>query len=93
MVHLVSSSTALAFLTTMSEKHKSALSSAIQVKNRRKTISIEEKLHVISRLGKGERIVDICRNVTLAHRSVHTICDNADRIKEVLSQELKCLFV
>jgi hypothetical protein len=50
MVHLVSSSAALAFLT----KRTSASPSAVQVKNCRKTISIEEKLAVISRLEKGE---------------------------------------
>jgi hypothetical protein len=66
----------------MSEKGKSASPSAIQVKNRRKTISIEEKLHVTNRHEKGERIVDIHRNARLTHSSVHTICDNADRIKE-----------
>jgi hypothetical protein len=58
----------------MSGKRKSASPSAIQVKNRRKTIGTEEKLHVISRLEKGERIGDICHNV---------------RLKKVLSQELK----
>jgi hypothetical protein len=41
VAHLLSFSTALAFITNMSEKHKSASSSAIQVKNRWKTISIE----------------------------------------------------
>jgi hypothetical protein len=46
--HLVCSSTALAFLTNMSEKCKSPSLSAIQVKNQRKTIGTEEKLHVIS---------------------------------------------
>jgi hypothetical protein len=56
-VHLVSSSTALAFLTNMSEKHKSTSPSEIQVKHRRKTIGIDEKLHGISRLEKSERIV------------------------------------
>jgi hypothetical protein len=66
----------------MSEKRESASPSAIQVQNRRKTIGIEGKLHVINRLERGERIVDICRNVRLAHSSVHTICDNADRSKE-----------
>jgi hypothetical protein len=80
--HLVSCSTALAFLTNMSEKRRSASPIAIQVKNRRKTIGIEEELHVISWLGKGERIVDTCRNVRLAISSVHTVCHNADRIKE-----------
>jgi hypothetical protein len=54
MAHLVSSSTALAFLTNMSEKRTSASPSAIQVKNQRKTIGTVEKLHIISQLEKGE---------------------------------------
>jgi hypothetical protein len=66
----------------MSKKRKSASSSAIQVKNRRKTIGIEEKLLVIMQREKGKRIVDICCNVRPAHSSIHTIHDNADRIKE-----------
>jgi hypothetical protein len=45
---IISSSTALAFITNMSEKHKSTSPSAIQVKNWRKTIGIEDKLEVIS---------------------------------------------
>jgi hypothetical protein len=64
---------------------QSASPSAIQVKNQLKTIGIEEKLHIRSRLEKGVRIVDICRNVRLTHSSVCTICDNADRIKESAS--------
>ena len=40
--------TTLAFLTKMSEKRKSKLSSAIQLENWRKTISIEEKLDIIN---------------------------------------------
>jgi hypothetical protein len=52
--HLVCSSTALAFLINMTEKHKSASPSAIQVRNRQKTIGTEEKLHVISQLEKRE---------------------------------------
>jgi len=64
----------------MSEKHKSTSPSAIQVKNWQETISSEEKLDVIHWLEKGERTVDIRRNVRLTHSSVHTICDNADRI-------------
>jgi hypothetical protein len=79
--HLVSPSTALAFLTNASEKCKSTSPSAIQVKNQRKTNGIDEKTDVISQLEKGEQILDIRRNVRLAHSSVHTICDNADRIK------------
>jgi hypothetical protein len=47
----------------MSEKRKSTSPGAIQVKNRRQTIGIEEELHVLSRLEKGERIVGICHNV------------------------------
>ena len=44
MAHVISSLTALAFLTNMSEKDKSASLSAIQVKNRWNIINIEEKL-------------------------------------------------
>jgi hypothetical protein len=87
--HLVSSSTALAFLTNMSQKRESASPSAFRVKNRRKTIGTEENLRVISRLGKGERIVCMCRNIRLAHSSVHTIRDSADRIKESAKSRTK----
>jgi hypothetical protein len=79
---LVFSTTALAFLTSMSEKRKSASPSAIQVKNRRQTIGIEGKLCVIMRLKECERMVDLCRNVGLARGIVHKIRENADRIKE-----------
>jgi hypothetical protein len=54
----------------------------MQVKNWRKTVDTEEKLHVTSRLEKDERIGDIRHNVRLAHSSVHAIPDNADRIKD-----------
>jgi len=81
-LHLVSSSTALAFLTGMNKKCKSTSPSAIQVKNRWKTISNEENLNIICQLEKGEWIVDTRLNVRYAHISVQTICDNADRITE-----------
>ena len=92
MARLVFSLTALAFATKMGQKHKSSSHSAIQVNNVRKTISIEEKLDVTSLFEKGERIVDICYNARLAHRSVRTICDNADGIKESAkcSDNIKC---
>ena len=48
MSHVVPSSMALASVTKMCEKHKSTSLSAIQVKNRQKTINTEEKLDVIS---------------------------------------------
>jgi hypothetical protein len=66
----------------MSEKHKSASPNAIEMKNQWKTISIEEKLDVISWIEKAERIIDICRNVSFTHSSVCTSCDIADRITE-----------
>jgi len=44
----------VAFPTSMSEKCKYTSSSAIKVKNQQKTISIEEKLDVISQLEKDE---------------------------------------
>ena len=43
---------------------------------------MEEKLDVISQLEKGEWIVDMCGNLRLVYSSIHTISDNADRIKE-----------
>jgi hypothetical protein len=79
---LVFFSTALAFLTNMSEKRKSASRSAIQVKNRRRTVGIDEKLRVIMRRDKGQRIDDICHHVRLTHSSIHTIRGNADRVDE-----------
>ena len=82
MTHLVSTSTALAFLTNVSEEHKSALPSAIQVKNWQMTIFIEEKLDIVSRLEKGEQIVDRWCNVRFADSDIHTICDNADKFTE-----------
>jgi hypothetical protein len=60
---VVSPSTALGFVNKMSEELQSTSPSEVQVKNQWKAISIEEKLDVISRLEKGERIVDICHNV------------------------------
>jgi hypothetical protein len=89
LAHLVSSSAALAFLTNMSVRRKRASPSAVQVKNWRKTIRVGEKLQVISQLGKGERIVDICRNVRLADSSIYTVHDNIDRIKESAKSRTK----
>jgi len=82
MSHLVYSSTALALLTIVSEKHKSTSPSAIPMKSHWKAINIEEKLDVISRLEKGDQIVDMWHNVRFAHNSLHTVCDNTDRIIE-----------
>ena len=66
----------------MSEKHISASPSAFHVRNQQKTISVVKKLDVISQLGNGGRIVDVCCGVRLAHRNIRTICDNACRITE-----------
>jgi len=33
-------------------------------------------------MDKGEQIVDLRHNVRYTHSMVHTICDNADRIRE-----------
>jgi hypothetical protein len=51
------------------------------VKNQQKSISVEDKLDVISRLENGEWFVGIFHNARLAH-SIHTVCDNADRINK-----------
>ena len=91
MADIVTPSTAFAFVIEMSEKHKFTSPSVIQVKNRWKTISTEEKLD-ISHLEKREQIVHICckvqkkeivsvsRNVRFTQSSVHIICENAERI-------------
>jgi len=44
-------------------------------------IGVEEKLGIINCPGKTEQIVDICHNVSLAYGTVHTISDNAARVK------------
>jgi hypothetical protein len=71
----------LALLTKRSEKYKSTSPSAIPVKNQRKTITIKEKLDVISQPEKREHIADIC-HIRHTHSSVHTIHDNAEKIKQ-----------
>jgi len=66
----------------MSENPNSISPSETKIKRQRKTICIEEKLEVINRLEKGERIANICRALGLAKSTVRTIRNNADRIKE-----------
>lgn len=54
-------------------------------------IGIEEKLGIINCPGKAEQIIDICHNVRLAYGSVHTIRDNADRVKSAeCVDNIKC---
>jgi hypothetical protein len=93
VAHLVFSSTALAFLTSMSEKRKSASPNAFEVKNRRKTIGIEEKLRVIMRREGVNELLIYAVMLRLAHDIVHKIRDNVDRIKAIAKSELKCWFV
>ena len=50
-------------------------------------MSIEEKLDVISRLEKGEQLVEICCTGRRAYSRIRTVCDNAARIKECV----KCI--
>ena len=73
----------------MSEKCKCILSSVIQVKNWRKTVSTKEELDVISQLEKGTQIADIHHNVRFAHANILTVCENADRIIESAKSETK----
>ena len=80
----------IGFVTKQSKKRKSTSPSAIQVENRRKTFITEEKLDVICQLEKGERIVDIRRNVRFARNRLRKIRDNAGRIKESPESETKC---
>jgi len=80
--NVVPPSIALAFVTKMSKKRKSTSLGAIQVQNWWKTNSTDKKLEVITWFEKGERIVDICHNVRFIDNSMHTVCDNDDRITE-----------
>lgn len=75
----------------MSEKRKCTSSTAIQVKNLGKIIGNKDKLDVISRLEKGERFVDIRRNVKFACISVRKIYDNAEGSKENVKSGTKVL--
>jgi hypothetical protein len=75
----------------MSEKHKCASPSAIQVKCRRKTIGIEEKLGVISDVKKANKLFIYTAMFCLAHGIVLKIRDNVDRIKEGAKSRTKCL--
>jgi len=91
--HVVSSSTALVFLTKMSEIHKSPSSSAIQVKNWQRTFSNEEKLHIISYLK------NVNKSLTYAIMSDLLIVAHAELVimlialRKVPSQEQKFFFV
>jgi hypothetical protein len=91
--HLVSSSTALALLTNMSQKCKSASPSAIQAKNQQKTIGIEEKLHIISRLQKVNELLIYGIMLDLLIVAYIQFVIMLTELKKVLSQEPKCLFV
>jgi len=79
--------TALAFGTKMSQKRKSTSPSAIQLKNRWKTI--KEKLDGISQPEKGEPTVGKCYNVKFAPLCICTVHDNADRITESVKSGTK----
>jgi len=57
----------IGFFSNLSDKCKSTSPSAIQVKSWWKTVSMEDKLDIISQLGEGEQIVDMCCNVWLSH--------------------------
>ena len=73
----------------MNEKHTPTSPSRTQVKNRAKTIYIEEKLDVISHHEKGEQIFYTHGNVIFTHTSIHTIRDNTDRITESAQSRTK----
>jgi hypothetical protein len=70
----------------MSHKRKFSSSGAIPVKTWRKSISIEEKLYVINRLAKGERIGNMRRGIGLPKSNAQRIRDNVDKTEEVLRQ-------
>jgi hypothetical protein len=73
----------------MSEKCTFISTSAIQVKNQGKTISTEEKLDTVSRLEKGEQIVDMYHKVRFICSSIHIMHNNADRITQSAKSQTK----
>jgi hypothetical protein len=73
MADVVPPSVALAFVTKMSEKYKSTLFSAIQVKNQQKTRSTEDTLDVISRLEKAEMLTYTVMFESLIAASINII--------------------
>jgi len=82
MGHLVSPSTALAFLINVSENHKFTSSSDIQVKNLWMTTYIADKLDIIWQLEKGAQLLTygiMLDSLTVAYKKWH---DNTDRITE-----------
>jgi hypothetical protein len=81
----------LAFGTKMSEERKPSSPGAMQVKNWRKTIIVEEKLGVISKLAEGEHIFDICCMLGVLILAYVQFVIMLIELQTVLSQELKCL--
>jgi hypothetical protein len=75
----------------MSKKHKPTSPGAMQVKNWKKTINIEEKLGVISKLAEGEHIFDICCMLGLLILVYVQFVIMLTGLQRVLSLELKCL--
>jgi hypothetical protein len=74
----------------MSEKRKSTPPSAIQVKNRQKIISTEEKLDVMNEPVKGERIDDIQKSAksgsnVSAKTTTYSRSSTMERTEKVLS--------
>jgi hypothetical protein len=91
--NISSVSFSLAFLTNMSEKRTSASPTAIQVKNRHKTIGIEEKLHIIFQHQKVNELLIyaiVLDSIIVAYVQFVIMLTE---LKKVLSEELKCLFV
>ena len=91
MADVVPHSTALAFVTKLSEKHKSTSPNVIQVKDWWKTIGNDEKLGIRSWIEKGEWIVYIYHNVRLLISTYVQFVMMLIGLQEVLSQQPKCL--
>jgi hypothetical protein len=90
--HVVSSSAALAFVTNMSGKHRSTSPSAIQVKNRWKTVCVEEKGDVSCQLDKVNELVTYGIMLDLLILAYVQFVIMLTELQKVLSWELKCLF-
>jgi transposase-like protein len=56
------------------------------VTNKRKVLSVEEKVKVIRKIESGKKKADVCREFGLVHSTVKTIWKNRDKIVSTFGQ-------
>ncbi|KAJ4443271.1 hypothetical protein ANN_04939 [Periplaneta americana] len=68
----------------MSSKRPSSVSTLEKAKKSRKSINLSMKMDVIHRFEAGERAVDIASALDLTPTTVHTMRNNAEKIKSTV---------